>query len=445
MSQAEKMQGQEHDDEQSSDIEESGDGVERDDQTDDEDNYNEDDSNGDMQQEQNDNGQDGQNGGQDGGQSGDEQQGNNGNNSNQQQHQQQLDRSSATNLIINYLPQDMSDRELFNLFSGCGPINTCKIMRDFKTGYSFGYGFVDYKTESDSEDAIQKLNGFYVRNKRLKVSYARPGGMAIKDTNLYVINLPRNINDDMLDRIFSPFGRIVQRNILRDKLTGRPRGVAFVRYNKREEAQEAIKMLNNTVPEGGQQPIWVRLAEEHGKAKAAQFMSQIGGGGGGGGGPPHMGGGGGGGPLQPPHHHNNNNHHNNPHMPPHYHQQPQQHPHHHPPMHHQQQQHHHHHQQQQHHQNHHHNNHNNHHNMGPHPHHMQQMHQMNLGMGMGVGMGMGMGGMPIHGGGGGGGGGGNGGNGGGGGGGGGFHHMAHRVNLPPGHCLVWQPWPDSYR
>ncbi|KAH8245732.1 hypothetical protein KR038_002983, partial [Drosophila bunnanda] len=420
MSQAEKMQGQEHDDEQSSDIEESGDGVERDDQTDDDDNYNEEDSNGDMQQEQSDNGQDGQNGGQ----SGDEQQGN-GNNS-----QQQMDRSSATNLIINYLPQDMSDRELFNLFSGCGPINTCKIMRDFKTGYSFGYGFVDYKSESDSEDAIQKLNGFYVRNKRLKVSYARPGGMAIKDTNLYVINLPRNINDDMLDRIFSPYGRIVQRNILRDKLTGRPRGVAFVRYNKREEAQEAIKSLNNTVPEGGQQPIWVRLAEEHGKAKAAQFMSQIGGGGGGGGmnGPPHMGGGGGG-PLQPPHHHNNNNHHNNPHMQPHYHQQPQQHPHqhHHPPMHHQQQQQHHHHHQQ-HHQNHHHNNHNNHHNMGPHPHHMQQMHQMNLGMGMGVGMGMGMGGMPMHGGGGGGGvGGGNGGNGGGGGGGGGgFHHMAHR-------------------
>jgi len=34
---------------------------------------------------------------------------------------------------------------------------------------------VDYKTESDSEDAIQKLNGFYVRNKRLKVgSFASP-------------------------------------------------------------------------------------------------------------------------------------------------------------------------------------------------------------------------------------------------------------------------------
>lgn len=43
-----------------------------------------------------------------------------------------------------------------------------------QTGYSFGYGFVDYKSESDSEDAILKLNGFYVRNKRLKVRQQCP-------------------------------------------------------------------------------------------------------------------------------------------------------------------------------------------------------------------------------------------------------------------------------
>ncbi|XP_017086787.1 sex-lethal homolog [Drosophila eugracilis] len=417
MSNSEKMQGQEHDDEQSSDIEESANNVGHDEGTDEDE-----DSNGNMQQED----RDGDNDGDVQEQSGDEEennsQGNEVNNgSGQLQQQQQIDRTSATNLIINYLPQDMTDRELYNLFSGCGPINTCKIMRDFKTGYSFGYGFVDYKTEMDSEDAIQKLNGFYVRNKRLKVSYARPGGQSIKDTNLYVINLSRNINDDMLDRIFSPFGLIVQRNILRDKLTGRPRGVAFVRYNKREEAQEAIKALNNTVPEGGSQPIWVRLAEEHGKAKAAQFMSQIGGGNGGGvGGPPHMGPGG---PMQPPHHHNNHHHnnHHNPHMQLHHHQQqhPHQHPHHHPPLHHMQ-----HHHPNNHNNNHHNNSHhnnNNHHNMGgPHPHHLQQMHSMNMNMGMGVNMGMGMSmGMPIH-------GGGTGNGAGGGGGGGGFHHMAHR-------------------
>lgn len=62
-----------------------------------------------------------------------------------------------------------------------------------------------------------------------QVSYARPGGESIKDTNLYVTNLPRTITDDELEKIFGKYGNIVQKNILRDKLTGKPRGVAFVR------------------------------------------------------------------------------------------------------------------------------------------------------------------------------------------------------------------------
>lgn len=40
--------------------------------------------------------------------------------------------NATTNLIINYLPQDMNERELHSLFSAMGPIETCRVMRDFK-------------------------------------------------------------------------------------------------------------------------------------------------------------------------------------------------------------------------------------------------------------------------------------------------------------------------
>lgn len=40
--------------------------------------------------------------------------------------------NSGTNLIVNYLPQDMTDRELYSLFRPSGPIETCRIMRDYK-------------------------------------------------------------------------------------------------------------------------------------------------------------------------------------------------------------------------------------------------------------------------------------------------------------------------
>ncbi|XP_035773005.1 protein sex-lethal-like isoform X2 [Anopheles albimanus] len=179
---------------------------------------------------------------------------------------------AGTNLIVNYLPQDMTEQEMYSIFSNMGPIESCRLMRDLKTGYSYGFGFVNYLTEDAAQRAIKCLNGFPIRNKRLKVSYARPQSDDIKETNLYITNLPRTINEDQLDIIFGKYGTIVQKNILRDKLTGQPRGVAFVRFNKREEAQEAISALNNVIPQGGTQPLIVRVAEDHGRAKAALYV-----------------------------------------------------------------------------------------------------------------------------------------------------------------------------
>lgn len=99
----------------------------------------------------------------------------------------------------------------------------------FQTGYSFGFGFINYVNEESALRAIKCLNGYTIRNKRIKVSFARPPGEEIKETNLYITNLPRNITEEWLDTIFGKYGTIVQKNILRDKLSGSPRGVAFVR------------------------------------------------------------------------------------------------------------------------------------------------------------------------------------------------------------------------
>ena len=41
-----------------------------------------------------------------------------------------LDDDKATNLIINYLPQEMTEEELRTLFSSVGPLESCKLIRD---------------------------------------------------------------------------------------------------------------------------------------------------------------------------------------------------------------------------------------------------------------------------------------------------------------------------
>ena len=45
---------------------------------------------------------------------------------------------SKTNLIVNYLPQSMSQEELRSLFGSLGDIESCKLVRDKVTGTGTG-------------------------------------------------------------------------------------------------------------------------------------------------------------------------------------------------------------------------------------------------------------------------------------------------------------------
>lgn len=42
--------------------------------------------------------------------------------------------------------------------------------------------------------------------------------------------------------------------------TGASKGVGFVRYDKRQQAEAAIKHLNGTIPEGSSDPVTVKFA-----------------------------------------------------------------------------------------------------------------------------------------------------------------------------------------
>ena len=65
--------------------------------------------------------------------------------------------NSRTNLIINYLPQTLSDAEFNQLFAALGPLQSARILRDKRTGYSFGYGFVNYQKEEDATKGLWRI------------------------------------------------------------------------------------------------------------------------------------------------------------------------------------------------------------------------------------------------------------------------------------------------
>jgi len=123
-----------------------------------------------------------------------------------------LQHEADTNLIVNYIPNSMTDEQLgqvrragraagrgrrstsrvpivggrdgssrvcvpatrSQLFSKYGAVESARIIKEKGTRKSLGYGFVRYRSAADAEQAIKNLNGARIENKTLKVGPSTP-------------------------------------------------------------------------------------------------------------------------------------------------------------------------------------------------------------------------------------------------------------------------------
>ncbi|MBS0630800.1 MAG: RNA-binding protein [Verrucomicrobia bacterium] len=108
------------------------------------------------------------------------------------------------------------------------------------------------------------------------------------NSKLYVGNLSFKTTEDELRSAFGQFGSVTDVYVAMDKMTGRPRGFAFVTMGTEDEAKQAAEKMNGT-DLGGRQ-LTVNEARPKEERPGGGF-----GGGGGGGGRGFGGGGGGGG------------------------------------------------------------------------------------------------------------------------------------------------------
>ncbi len=61
---------------------------------------------------------------------------------------------------------------------------------------------------------------------------------------MFVGNLSFETTSEELEALFVPFGEVAGVSVPTDRMTGRPRGFAFVEFNRSEDAAEAIKKLD---------------------------------------------------------------------------------------------------------------------------------------------------------------------------------------------------------
>lgn len=78
------------------------------------------------------------------------------------------------------------------------------------------------------------------------------------ESKLYVGNLSYETTEDGLRELFTKAGTVVAVDMIKDRDTGRAKGFAFVTMGNQEEAETAIKMLNEKLL--GERAIRVNIA-----------------------------------------------------------------------------------------------------------------------------------------------------------------------------------------
>lgn len=94
--------------------------------------------------------------------------------------------------------------------------------------------------------------------------------------NIYIGNLAYSVTEDDLREAFGKFGEVVSVNVITDGQTGRSKGFAFVEMSNDNEADTAIRELNEKPLSG--RPIRVNPAKPRGERPPQRPRSGGGGG-----------------------------------------------------------------------------------------------------------------------------------------------------------------------
>lgn len=201
--------------------------------------------------------------------------------------QAKVDTSKHFHVFVGDLSPEVDNKALKDAFAPFGDVSDAKVIRDATTLKSKGYGFVSYPKREEAERAIEQMNGQWLGRRTIRTNWAtrKPTGtndsqygrteLSYEDvfnqtgpenTSVYVGNVNTAANDEDLRSAFDKFGRILEVRIFKAQ------GYAFVRFDKKESACNAIvKMNGQEICGQSVKCSWGRTPEGHNQQNAGGY------------------------------------------------------------------------------------------------------------------------------------------------------------------------------
>ncbi|CAG9572401.1 hypothetical protein LMJF_18_0180 [Leishmania major strain Friedlin] len=177
--------------------------------------------------------------------------------SSQHQHKSSSFTPSSTNLFVRYLPREVDDNRLREIFSAFGKITSSMVMRDIYNGQSLGTAFVRYEEHEEALRAMRDAHGMPLLGKTVSVQWAKqqhddtPAGQErLKMNKLFLRNVPLEVAEEDLVRLVSPYGSVKKVTIHNDTAplidATERRRIVFITFAEQGAAEAALLAVHNT-------------------------------------------------------------------------------------------------------------------------------------------------------------------------------------------------------
>ncbi|PIN25249.1 Apoptosis-promoting RNA-binding protein TIA-1/TIAR (RRM superfamily) [Handroanthus impetiginosus] len=146
----------------------------------------------------------------------------------------------------------MDEDYLRNCFASTGEVSSIKVIRNKQTGFSEGYGFVEFFTHAAAEKVLQTYSCLAMPNtdQLFRLNWAA-FSMGDKRTNnasdlsIFVGDLAADVTDTLLHETFaSKYPSVKAAKVVIDANTGRSKGYGFVRFGDDSERTQAMNEMN---------------------------------------------------------------------------------------------------------------------------------------------------------------------------------------------------------